>query len=292
VKTLSVREGYDRWAEVYDGDGNPLIALEERHIGRLIGEVAGLDVADVGCGTGRHALALATAGARVTALDFSRRMLEVAGTKPGAERVRFLLHDLNRPLPLADDAFDRVLCCLVAEHIPDPGALFRELARVCRRAPRGAVVFSVMHPALMLRGVQARFIDPGTGKRTQLASHPHQVTDYVRAALQAGLGIEHLSEHVADASLAAACPRAEKYVGWPMLLLMKATRQRASRRSTRSQRVWTVMSEKSAAGVIRAGSNRSSAGRASRRRSTASRVSTPSRMTAGDEKSSCERTSS
>ena len=85
LTTLPVREGYDLWAEVYDSDGNPLIAREERHIGPLIGTVAGLDVADVGCGTGRHALALSKAGARVTALDFSRRMLEIARTKPGDE---------------------------------------------------------------------------------------------------------------------------------------------------------------------------------------------------------------
>lgn len=32
---VSTRAGYDRWAEVYDTDGNPLTALEE-HIGRLM----------------------------------------------------------------------------------------------------------------------------------------------------------------------------------------------------------------------------------------------------------------
>ena len=51
VQWLSAREGYDRWAEVYDTDGNPLIALEERHLDRLLGAVEGLAVVDVGCGT-------------------------------------------------------------------------------------------------------------------------------------------------------------------------------------------------------------------------------------------------
>src|SRR5206468_11741831 len=88
LPTLPAREGYDLWAEVYDSDGNPLIAREERHIGPLIGTVAGPDVADVGCGTGRHALALAKAGARVAALDFSRRMLQVAMHNPCEVRRR------------------------------------------------------------------------------------------------------------------------------------------------------------------------------------------------------------
>lgn len=211
---------------MYDSDGNPLIALEERHIGALIGDVAGLVVADVGCGTGRHAIRLAAAGARVTALDFSPRMLEAARAKPGAAPVRFLLHDVTTPLPLEDAAVDRVLSCLVAEHVADLTAFFRELGRACAEAPRGAIIVSAMHPAMMLRGVQARFHDPRTGTRTQPASLPHRVSDYVTAALGAGLTIEHLGEHAVDESLAAAWPRGERYVGWPMLLLMKLAKRR------------------------------------------------------------------
>ena len=49
---LSTREGYDRWAAIYDSDGNPLVALEEPWMDRLLGDVRGLAVLDVGCGTG------------------------------------------------------------------------------------------------------------------------------------------------------------------------------------------------------------------------------------------------
>jgi hypothetical protein len=41
------------------------------------------------------------------------------------------------------------------------------------------------------------------------------------AAIRAGLALEHVSEHAADAALAARSPRAAKYLGWPMLLLLK-----------------------------------------------------------------------
>jgi ubiquinone/menaquinone biosynthesis C-methylase UbiE len=222
LPTLGVREGYDRWSESYDVDGNPLIALEERHVPALIGDVAGLDVADVGCGTGRHAVRLAAAGARVTALDFSDRMLEAARRKTGAGSIRFLVHDVTRPLPLSDGAFDRVLCCLVADHVADLAALYRELARVCRRDAGAAVIVSSAHPALMLRGVQARFRDVRTGARAQLESTMHHVSDHVTAALRARLSIEHVSEHAADVALAATHPRAEKFVGWPFLFVMKA----------------------------------------------------------------------
>ena len=215
---VPTRAGYDRWAKVYDDDDNPLVRLEARYWPRLLGKVAGLAVVDVGCGTGRHALPLARAGARVTAIDFSSAMLERARAKPGAGRIRFVQHDLAKPLPLPDAAFDRVLCCLVLDHIARLSSFFSELHRLCR--PEGRVLISVMHPAMSLLGVQARFIDSASGRRISPRGYEHQTTDYLRASLEAGLSLEHASEHVVDDALAARSPRAKKYLGWPLLLLL------------------------------------------------------------------------
>jgi ubiquinone/menaquinone biosynthesis C-methylase UbiE len=216
--------GYNRWAEVYDAEDNPLVLLEETRIAPLIGNVAGLALADIGCGTGRHAIRLATAGARVTALDFSQGMLERARAKPGAEAVRFIRHDLTQRFPLESASFDSVICCLVLDHIADLKGFFGELSRICK--PSGFIVISVMHPAMMLRGVQARFIEPVSGRRIYPQSQPNQISDYVMAAVHNRLQLEHLSEHAVDSQLAASSPRAAKYLAWPLLLLMrlKATR--------------------------------------------------------------------
>lgn len=219
LEIVPTRTGYDRWAEVYDGEDNPLVLLEEKHIGPLVGDVAGLTVADIGCGTGRHALRWAAAGARVTAVDFSEAMLQRARAKPGAEAITFVPHDLAEPFLLGNAAFDRVCCCLVLDHIAELDGFFRELRRLCR--PTGYVIISAMHPAMSLRGVQARFIDPVSGRRISPAGHVHQISDYLMAAVRAGLKLEHTSEHAADADLAGRTPRAAKYLGWPMLLLLK-----------------------------------------------------------------------
>lgn len=216
---VSTREGYDRWSEVYDGEGNPLIALEEPVVEAMLGDVRGLTIADIGCGTGRHAVRLAAAGADVTAVDFSEGMLARARSKPGAERVKFIAHDIATRLPLADGSFDRVLCCLVLDHVVDVRGLFSELGRICK--PGGFVLVTSMHPAMMLKGVQARFTDPGTGEKVRPASVANQISDYVMGALGAGLTIEAMSEHSVDAALVAKRPRAEKYLGWLMLLTMK-----------------------------------------------------------------------
>jgi len=219
MEVVPTQAGYDRWAEIYDDEDNPLVLLEEKHLGPVAGDVAGLTVADIGCGTGRHALRLAAAGARVTAVDFSVAMLQRARAKPGAEAITFVRHDLAKPFPLESAAFDRVFCCLVLDHIAELDKFFLELRRLCR--PKGCVIISVMHPAMSLRGVQARFIDPASGRRISPASHAHQMSDYLMAAVRAGLCLEQVSEYAVDATLTTQSPRAVKYLGWPMLLLLK-----------------------------------------------------------------------
>src|SRR5262245_22666575 len=102
----AVKDGYDLWAKVYDHDANPLQALEEPVVRAALGDVRELDVLDLGCGTGRHALWLAEQGANVTAVDFSEGMLDEARRKPDAERVRFVVHNLHEPLPFAGGTFD------------------------------------------------------------------------------------------------------------------------------------------------------------------------------------------
>ena len=219
MKNPSVQEGYDRWAEVYDHDGNPLQALEEPLIRAAFGDVSGLRVLDLGCGTGRHALWLAGRGAAVTAIDFSAGMLAEARRKPAAEAVKFLAHDLHERLPLNDANFDLVVSGLVLEHLRELGGFFAEARRVLR--PHGRAVVSAMHPVMFLRGAQARFTDPISGDKVEPGSVAHQISDFIMAAVRAGFRLDAISEHAPDERLAAAHPRAQKYVGWPMLVLLE-----------------------------------------------------------------------
>jgi len=215
----SIRDGYDQWAAVYDHDANPLVALEEPLVREALGGVAGLEVLDLGCGTGRHALWLAAAGASVTAVDFSEGMLEEARRKPGGEKVRFLAHDLLQPLPLPPGSFDRVVSGLVLEHLPTLYEFFAEARRMVR--PGGRAVVSAMHPAMFLKGAKARFTDPATGVKIQPGSFDHSIGDFVMAAVRAGFALDGVDERAPDAAFAARYPRAEKYVGWPMLTVLR-----------------------------------------------------------------------
>jgi len=219
TEVVPTSAGYDLWAASYDTDGNPLVAMEETLVDQLLGDVRGLTLLDAGCGTGRHCIRLAAKGAIVDALDFSPAMLERARLKAGAAKIAFRQHDLAERLPFGDATFDRVICGLVIDHIADLTGLFAEMRRVCR--PTGCVVVSVMHPAMMLRGVQARFHDPISGREIRPASQPNQLSDYVLAAARAGFKFDNLSEHAVDEALANRVERARRYLGWPMLFLMR-----------------------------------------------------------------------
>ena len=114
---------------------------------RLLGEVAGRDVLEVGCGAAQCARWLAGQGARVTGFDLSGRQLRHArriDEELGRAPLRLVQADATA-LPFADASFD--LACSAFGAVPfvaDSARLMREVARVLR--PGGRWVFSVPHP--------------------------------------------------------------------------------------------------------------------------------------------------
>ena len=100
----------------------------------------GMDLLDVGCGPGTLTadLAARVAPGRVLGLDVSADPLDEA--RAAAERagapVTFAVGDVYA-LDLPDDSFDVVHAHQVLQHLTDPVAALREMARVCR--PGGVV---------------------------------------------------------------------------------------------------------------------------------------------------------
>jgi ubiquinone/menaquinone biosynthesis C-methylase UbiE len=74
---------------------------------RLAGCPAGGEVLDVPCGFGRHSIALARAGFRVTGVDRSKVLLAEAERRAGGALT--LVNADYRDLPLADESFDAAI---------------------------------------------------------------------------------------------------------------------------------------------------------------------------------------
>ncbi len=108
----------------------------------LAGLLAVLDpaavVADLGCGTGRTAAAVAPFVSRVIAVDASREMLEAAGTRLTSHRNVEMREGTLEAVPIADAAVDLALLVLVLHHVSDPSRILREARRVVR--PGGTVL--------------------------------------------------------------------------------------------------------------------------------------------------------
>lgn len=103
----------------------------------LLGDFAGKDVVDLGCGTGRlEAILLPGLGeGRVVAIDFSPAMIEAATRRSADPRVTWLCRDVLEA-GLANGSADVVLCFDAYPHFPDGDAVLREVARWLR--PGGA----------------------------------------------------------------------------------------------------------------------------------------------------------
>jgi len=134
---------FDSWAQVYDEQPNPLLALEKRFLSRMLPNVSGLDVLDVGCGTGRWLQHLAPHHpASLVGVDASFQMLQRASAKLGAASTLRLGSCVA--LPVQNATADLVLASFVLSYLESVEAFASELHRVTR--PGATVFLSDMHP--------------------------------------------------------------------------------------------------------------------------------------------------
>ena len=219
----AVRRMFDRIAPVYDAMNRVMTAGLDQRWRRMTAEEVvrrGDRILDACCGTGDLAVACARAGGLVTALDFSERMLAAAREKPGAESVRWIVHDANRPFPFSEHSFDLVVSALVLEHVAELAPFFAELRRVTRDG--GRVVLTAMHPAMFLRDISANFHEGEREIRPR--SYEATLSQYVMGAVGAGFALVALSEHAVDEAFARRFERARKLLGWPVLFVMTLRR--------------------------------------------------------------------
>lgn len=121
----------------------------------------GARVADVGCGGGLLAEALARAGAQVTAIDLAPSMIEVAKLHAAGEAlpIDYRTQSVEALAAEATGAFDVVTCMEMLEHLPDPGAVIGTLSRLL--APEGSLFVSTLNRnfrSFMLAIVGAEYV--------------------------------------------------------------------------------------------------------------------------------------
>ena len=204
-----VARAYDRWAETYDTDVNATRDLDARVVRDMPLPLAGRDVLEIGCGTGKNTLWLASQARHVTALDFSAGMIARAAAAVAAagssDRVEFLHHDVRDAWPLPSASVDLVVGNLVLEHVAELEPVFREAARVLRAG--GTAFFCELHPARQERGSQAQFTDGASNRRVLVTAYTHSLTDYEAALAASELDLIAVREWLEPAAPPGALPR-------------------------------------------------------------------------------------
>ena len=124
---------------------NPLAVVDQ--CGWLGGDVCGKRLLCLAAGGGRHSALFASAGARVTVVDLSPKMLQLdqdVADKRGL-KIEVIKASMDRMPMLGDGSFEIVIQPVSTCYVPDVLAVYREVARVM--APSGIYVSQHKQPA-------------------------------------------------------------------------------------------------------------------------------------------------
>lgn len=146
---LSEEHFHDEWAKgVSVSDINPFTQFEGktspeyREVAKIMGDVKGLKLLNLGCGLGEEAVFFADRGAKIYAIDISKEMLNFTrdlAKKYDVYKSISFYHMSAEKLDFPDNTFDRIVGCNILHHV-NIAKTVKEIKRVLK--PGGIAVFS------------------------------------------------------------------------------------------------------------------------------------------------------
>ena len=159
-RNINTRKRYNRIAFIYDLIEAPLEFLRlASWREKLRSCIIGGRALEIGGGTGKN-LSYYPPGVKISAIDFSRRMLSRARKKALQNnlKVEFLEMDAQQ-LAFPDHFFDTVFATFIFCSIPDPVSGLKELRRVCKPDGR-LLLLEHMRPGNPVLGFLFDLVNP------------------------------------------------------------------------------------------------------------------------------------
>jgi ubiquinone/menaquinone biosynthesis C-methylase UbiE len=157
IKEKSSVEAYDIWSKNYDEQpGNLMLDLDEKVFSTLLANlpVHHKNVADIGCGTGRHwPKLLSLEPVKLTGFDVSSGMLQRLEKKfPGAQTYQ-ITDNLFKDIPAK--TYDTIVSTLTVAHIKNIGEALKAWCRIIKT--EGDIVITDFHPSTLAYGGKRTF---------------------------------------------------------------------------------------------------------------------------------------
>ncbi len=229
---------FDLWAQVYDSQLNPLLMLEERTAASLLPRLAGSDVLDVGCGTGRWLIRLEKfKPASLSGIDSSFAMLQCARKK--ICDTTLLCQSLSSKVPIENSSKDFVLSSFVLSYLDDLQMFAQECARIVRHG--GCLLISDMHPTTAVERDWKRNFHVD-GVEIEIPTRSRVLPEIVSIFQNHGFDIQVLIEPTFDLSertifeLAGKLNDYEDLAGVPAIYILKLQRRMPNSFLSRSQK--------------------------------------------------------
>jgi len=204
---------------------------------RLLGNVDGRRILDLGCGTGHNAVVFATQGAKVIGVDPSADQLAHARDRAEEAEVRVELHHagLADLAFLRSDSIDAAISVLALATVDDLARVFRQVHRVLK--PEASLVCSFPHPAFAMLDPTAddplrvvRPYDQAEPRTWQLGGqdivdHPRTIGDIFTTLHRSSFGVDQLLEPTAAVSGHHGAHFAEAMRTVPATVIFRARKQ-------------------------------------------------------------------
>lgn len=150
AKTLKKSE-WDKLAEWWNAEVGEKGTWQQQHdinpvMFKILGNIKNKKILEIGCGNGNFARSLAKKGAKVTALDLSKKLIAFAIEKERSKPlgIKYFVRDAANLRGLKSKSFDIVVANMCLMDIVDAAGVTKEVSRVLKK--NGRFVFSITHP--------------------------------------------------------------------------------------------------------------------------------------------------